>query len=189
MTRSITERIAPLPAAEWSEQDRALFLGQLPVADQYLSGEPDAPPMPPILGLLARHGEVGAPWLGFSGMLMQSTLLRPRERELMILRIAARTSCDYMWAEHLDIATRAGLTTEQIEAVRHDTAAESRGSDGDLLRAVDELVANQTLSDQVWQSLAATFDERQLIEILFVVGSWVCLAMFLNSVGAEAQTD
>jgi AhpD family alkylhydroperoxidase len=190
MTRSIAQRIPPLPAAEWSEADRQRFRGNLPAADRYLSGDPDGPAMPPILGLLARHGEVGAPWLGFTGLLMQSTILGPRERELLILRVAARTHCEYMWSEHLEIAERAGLTVEEIDEVRSESGLRSGSSrDNLLLSAADELVANHTLSDGLWQSLSEVFEERQLIEIIFVVGSWVCLAMFLNSAGLEAQTD
>jgi alkylhydroperoxidase family enzyme len=33
--------------------------------------------------------------------------------------------------------------------------------------------------------LAAGFDEQQLLELLFVVGSYLCLALVLNSAGLE----
>ena len=55
MTRPAAPRLGPLPATEWSPEDRELLRGSLARADRYLSGDVDAPPMPPILGLFARH--------------------------------------------------------------------------------------------------------------------------------------
>ncbi|OHV65034.1 alkylhydroperoxidase [Pseudofrankia sp. BMG5.36] len=188
--------MGPLPVSEWTEEDRELLRGNLARADRYLSGEADAPPMPPILGLFARHSRLGAPWLAFSGKLLDDGALDPRDRELLILRVGHRTGCRYQWAQHVGMAQAAGLTLEQIAAVA--AAAVAAGSvadagaadawtdrDRDLLRAVDQLVDDHVIDDATWARLATHLDERQLLELTFVVGSYVCLAMVLNSVGLE----
>ncbi|ONH22948.1 alkylhydroperoxidase [Pseudofrankia asymbiotica] len=187
--------MGPLPVSEWTEEDRELLRGNLPRADRYLSGEADAPPMPAILGLFARHSRVGAPWLAFSGTLLDDGALDPRDRELLILRVGHRTGCRYQWAQHVGMAQAAGLTLEQIAAVAAGCVADGADAAGtagvwtdrdrDLLRAADQLVDNHVIDDATWARLAAHLDERQLLELTFVVGSYVCLAMVLNSVGLE----
>ncbi|MCK9904295.1 alkylhydroperoxidase [Parafrankia colletiae] len=188
MTRA-EPRLPPLPVAEWTEEDRDLLRGNLARADRYLSGAVDAPPMPPILGLFARHSRVGARWLAFNGTLIDSGALSPRDRELLILRVGARTGCRYQWAEHLRMAQAAGLTSEQISAVREGASAPLWDErDGDLLCAADQLVDEHVIDDALWERLASRFDERRLLEVIFVVGSYVCLAMLLNSVGLLPAT-
>ncbi|CUU57089.1 alkylhydroperoxidase AhpD family core domain-containing protein [Parafrankia irregularis] len=188
-TRSAAPRLGPLPVAQWSEQDRETLRGSFARADRYLSGDADAPPMPPILGLLARHSRVGGPWLAFNGRLLDAGTLDPRDRELLILRVASRTGCRYLWAEHVGLARSAGLTRERTAAVTEGPEAAGWAErDRDLLRATDQLVADHALDDALWARLASFLDERQLLEAIFVVGSYTCLAMVLNSVGLEPAT-
>jgi 4-carboxymuconolactone decarboxylase len=176
--------MGPLPVAEWAEEERELLRGQLDRADRYLTGDADAPPMPPILGLFARHPRLGASWLGYSAALLDDGTLDPRDRELLILRVGWRTRCRYQWAQHVQMARAAGLTPAQIEAVPDGAAAELwTERDRDILRATDQLVADNVIDDATWERLAAHFDDRQLLELLFVVGSYLCLALVLNSVG------
>ena len=82
MTTARTPRLEPLPLSEWSEEEFSFLRGNLTRADRYLSTEPDAPPLPAILGLFARHPRVAGPWLGFNGSLLQDGTLDARDREL-----------------------------------------------------------------------------------------------------------
>ena len=186
MTRPAAPRLGSLPVAEWTRVDRELLRGNLARADRYLSGDADAPPVPPILGLLARHPRIGGPWLAFSGALLDDGALDPRDRELLILRVGSRTRCRYQWAQHVGIGQAAGLTSEQIAAVP-DGARSDVWTDHqrDLLRAADQLLDDHVIDDGTWERLAAQLDERQLLELTFVVGSYACLAMVLNSAGLE----
>ena len=183
-------RVAPLPAAQWTQEERDLLSGNLARADRYLSGEPDAPPMPAILGLFARHPRVTGPWLAFSGTLLDAGTLEPRDRELLILRVAARARSHYEWAQHVRIAAAAGLTSRQITAVPDGPGAPGwTDRQRDLLNAADQLLDDHVIDDATWARLAAFLDERQLLELTFVVGSYACLAMVLNSVGLEPPTE
>jgi 4-carboxymuconolactone decarboxylase len=189
MSGNVGPRLRPLPAAEWTEQERVLLRGRLERADHYLSGEPDAPPIPPILGLLARHPRVGGSWLAFSGTLMDRASLTERDRELLILRVGHRTGSRYLSLQHVNLGLAAGLTPQEVHALgggseTHDWCDRDRT----LIRAADELVDRHVLSDATWLGLSAAFDEQQLLELLFVIGSYVCLAMVLNSVGLETGT-
>jgi hypothetical protein len=55
-----------------------------------------------------------------------------------------------------------------------------------LISAADELLDGHTVTDATWLGLRASFDDQQLLEVLFLVGSYVCLSMVLNSVELES---
>jgi len=155
--------------------------------DQYLSGEPDAPPMPPVLGVLGRHPGLASAWLQFNGVLLNSTVLDARHRELLILRVAWLAGSDYEWQQHARIGREAGLTTAEVEAVPlGPDAATWNLAERSLLLAADELFERQTVSDATWEQLAAFLDDRQLLELLFVVGAYLGLALVFNGLGIEA---
>jgi alkylhydroperoxidase family enzyme len=183
----VTEpRLAPLPASDWTAGDRDRLRGRLAVTDRYLTGEPDAPPMPAILGLLAHHPDLAANWLTLSGGLLDDAVLDARDRELLVLRVAWRTQSRYEWAQHVRIGRDAGLADDEIASL---AAAEVAGQwsdrDGCLIAAADEMIEQHGVGDATWRGLAAHFDEQELLELLFVVGSYVCLALVLNSTGLE----
>lgn len=53
-----------------------------------------------------------------------------------------------------------------------------------LLRAVDELRGPQAMvSAQTWQQLASRYDQRQLLELLALIGTYTMVAHILNSCG------
>ena len=49
-----------------------------------------------------------------------------------------------------------------------------------LLRATDELIATQDVSDELWAELGYVFDDRERIEILMLVGHYTMLATALH---------
>jgi alkylhydroperoxidase family enzyme len=54
-----------------------------------------------------------------------------------------------------------------------------------LITAADELIDRFIVSDGTWEQLSAHFNEAELIELLFVVGAYLCNAVVLNSIGLE----
>ncbi|MFC8045474.1 carboxymuconolactone decarboxylase family protein [Nocardia sp. NPDC057353] len=181
-------RLPLLPPEQWDDTARELLRGRVGMADRYLSGAPDAPPLPNILGVLGHHPELAAAWLGYNGLLLERGTLDPRARELLILRVAWRTGCRYEWEQHVRIALRHGLSPAEIAAIRHgpDAAIWPR-PDALLLRAADELLAGHRVGDDTWRELAAQHDAAELLELLFVAGSYLCLALVANS--ADLRPD
>ncbi|APE35541.1 alkylhydroperoxidase [Nocardia mangyaensis] len=190
MTTSAVPRLAPLPVLEWDENTRAVFRGHLKSADRYLSAAPDAPAMPGILGILAHHTELAGAWLAYNGLLIERPSVDPRDRELVILRVAWRSGSEYEWHQHVRIARGLGLTEEQVEAVRYGPQAPRWSPvQRSLLTMADQLLDRHRVDDHTWAQLELHFDNRQLIELLFVAGSYLCLAMVLNSVALQPDPD
>ena len=103
-------RLAPLPFAEWDETTRTTLLQFLRRPEVYLSGDPDAPPMPIVLEMFAHHLALSASWLPFTEMLAgPDAKLSAEHRELLILRVSWRTRSGYEWAQHSRMGADAGL--------------------------------------------------------------------------------
>jgi len=160
-----TRRITPLPHAEYLKT-----LG---------SSAPDARKPPSnAIGLLARHPELAKAFLAFNKYLLVESTLPKRTRELAVLRVAWRRRCQYEWAQHVLIARRAGITDEEIDLVRS-------GAPTLLNRAVDELETDSRLSDATYEALGAELHDRQLMDLVFTVGTYGLLATAFNTFEVE----
>ena len=116
--------------------------------------------------------------------------IRPREREILVLRTAWRVKCGYEWTRHMEIARKAGLRDDEIEAVKRPVADGNWSArDAALIKAADALVADYFIPDDVWAELSAHFDDRECMDAMFTVGLYASLAMVLNSAGVPIDHD
>lgn len=175
--------LPPMPVEQWSEMARAVLPQYLRRPELYLSGTPDALPMPQALGLLAHHTELGAGWLAFMELLAdQRSTIDPRLRELAILRVAWRSGSSYEWTQHTRIGSHAGLSTEQLYAVPEGSAAKVwTPLEHAVLEAVDEIVDSHEITRATWATLANELDPSQLLELCFLIGAYLCFAAVTNS--------
>jgi 4-carboxymuconolactone decarboxylase len=192
VTAARTRGIPPLPRAEWGEEERAalaLGFGQGAV-DRFTGEGSEKIPVPNAVGALLRHPALAGPFLAYNRVLLRTPALDPRHRELMILRVAHRAGCDYEWAQHVRIATGVGVTEAEIAAVAN--GGDETGwapLEADLLRATDELIDDHVVTDATWTRLAEHLDDRRLVELVFVVGTYTALAMAFNSFGLQLDDD
>jgi len=143
-----------------------------------------------IFATLAHHPRLLKRWSDFGGVLLYGGVLPSRERELLILRTGYLCRAPYEWGQHVAIGLASGLTHDEIARVAEGPDAGGWSeADALLLRAVDELHADSTLSDATWASLASQWDEQQLIELCMVVGQYHLVAMTLNALGVEPESD
>lgn len=156
------ERVPPLPPEERDERQAALIAAAGAEFGVYTT--------------LVRHTDLFADLLPFGQRLLAKSTLEPRDRELLILRVAWRCGAPYVWAHHEKAVTEADLA-----ALVDDAACEV------LLRAADELVAGHRLGDEVWQELAERYSTTQMIEICLLAGQYVMLAGTLNSLGVQLE--
>jgi 4-carboxymuconolactone decarboxylase len=179
------QRIPPLPFADWDDRPRAVIPTLLQRPELFESGGGDRP-MPAVFRTYARHFRLGEPWLQFSAALMTDPALDPRYREIVVLRVSWRTRSAYEWHQHVRLSRQVGLSAEHVQAVIDGPEASLWAPvERTLLTATDELIDGFVVSDRTWAQLSAHFDETQLIELLFVVGAYVCNALVLNSLGLQ----
>ena len=170
-------RIAPLPPDELDADARQLL------ATVEVPGTAAAN----IFTTLVRHPGLFRRWLPFAGKLLAGKL-PPRERELLILRTGWHCRSEYEWGQHVVLGRQAGLVDEEIRRVRAGPDAPGWDKwDATLLRAADELHADSIVSDATWAALAERYDERQLIELVMLVGHYHLVAFSLNSLGVQRE--
>jgi alkylhydroperoxidase family enzyme len=176
--RPKTPRIAPLPESEHDAEVKELL-------SNLIAGS--APTAPNIFTTLVRHRGLFRRWAPFGGKLLAGKL-PIRDRELLILRTAWRCEAEYEWGQHVLLGRSAGLSDEEIDRVKAGPDGPGWGAaDAALLRAVDELHDDACISDPTWDALATRYDERQLIELLMLVGHYHLLAFALNSLGVQPE--
>jgi 4-carboxymuconolactone decarboxylase len=189
---SDTPRLAPLPKELWGDEVRAALRTAYPknVADRFLADGPDAGHVPNVLSTMMHHPALAAPFLVYNRVLLEKPTLGHRLRELMVLRVAWRTRSSYEWVQHVRMAERWSVTAQDIEAITRGTRAEAWSQlETDLVAATDQLLDRHRIDDETWARLAEHLDPRQLFEVVFVVGTYTCLAMAFNSFGLQLDPE
>ncbi len=183
-------RLAPLPRTRWDDDAIDALRSAYPsnVVDRFLSTAPDAPPVPSAIATMLHHPALAGPWLAYNNVLLRSPALDDRQRELMVLRVAWRTRSKYEWVQHVKLSERYGVTSADVEAVATGAGRDAwTPLERDLLAATDELIDGYRIDDDTWTRLAEQLDERQLVELVFVVGTYTCLAMVFKSFGLQLE--
>ncbi len=185
-------RIAPVPPGQWSPQMRDALEALVP---------PDARfPVPArregrpkglnILGTFAHHPALARAYHVFNGHVLFATTLTERQRELVVLRVAAVRRAEYEWRQHAVLAEAVGISERELAAVAEGPGAPAwEPLEAALLRAVDELVASATMTDSTWAVLAASLTIEQLLDLVFTVGAYDLLAMVLGALEVELDDD
>jgi alkylhydroperoxidase family enzyme len=110
--------------------------------------------------------------------------LPPRQKEIVILRIGYLCKAGYEWAQHAKLGKQAGLTEDEIKRLKRG-AAGWEDADAALIRAADELHADQFIGDAVWTELCRFFSEKQRMDIVFTSAQYMQICMILNTFGVQ----
>ncbi len=141
-----------------------------------------------IFRTLAHHGRALKHSFGLGGAFMFGGNLSGRVREIVILRVARNTRCEYEYAQHLVIGQQNGLSRHEIESlVMPDLDDGWSPAEHAVIAAVDQLCQADDIDDPVWSELTRYFDDVQLVELLMLTGYYRMLAGFLN--GARVELD
>jgi 4-carboxymuconolactone decarboxylase len=181
-------RIPPTAPAELDDEQRSLYesITQGPRA-QNLFGVIDADRAlaGPFMAMLLRP-RIGDPVQRLGAAIRHGGALSDREREMAILMVAASVHCGYEQFAHEHVATRIGLTEDDLAAIRagklpalgdpHETAI------GTTTRL---LLDNGTLTDDEYAEAVATISTAELFELATLVGFYQLLALQIRVFGVE----
>jgi 4-carboxymuconolactone decarboxylase len=176
-TRSLSRpRIAPLPLADWNADLRDRF--QRPGGLGRILN---------VMGTLANHPGLFGRWVVFANHFLFKSTLPIREREIVILRTGWLAGCAYEWGQHVELATaEAGFGEADFSAVAEGASSKRwTPAEAALIRAADGLYVDASVDDAAWAALVAHHDERQVLDVVFMVSNYLMLAMALNSFGVE----
>jgi alkylhydroperoxidase family enzyme len=154
------------------------------------SRDADRPKGLGALGTMAHHPELARAFHTFNGHILFATSLSPRQRELLVLRVAVVRQSVYEWKQHVLLAADAGITSEEVSWISQGADAPGWSAvERAVISAVDELLAEARVADGTWEVLASTFDAEQLLDLIFTVGAYDALAMALRSFGVPLDDD
>ncbi len=205
--------IAPLPLAEWDQDVFDAFEPMRPPADSVFAQRKDdrkkgGARTAAAFGPMARHPALTKAWHQFNRHILYFSTLSERERELVVLRVAALRRSEYEWAQHVPVAVSVGISPEAIERIGRTARIGPSGSPGPdaapdaapdaggwtehdvaVLRAVDELHHDGVMSAGTWRQLATRLDDRQLMDLVFTAGAYDTLALAFNCFGLQPDPE
>jgi 4-carboxymuconolactone decarboxylase len=172
----VPQRIAPLTEAELSEEQRELLSKGGRVRDLN------------IFRTLVRYPELYRAFMRFGGHILGTSSLDPRSREILILRAGHLSKCAYEVHQHNRIGKLAGLNDAELERIAvGPSAPEWTERERTLLRAADELHGQQRVSDATWAALSKDWNDKQLMDLVFTVGQYTMVSMFLSTFGVQIE--
>jgi len=167
-------RLAPIDISDMDEEQRN-------VVERASFDEPIN-----IFKTLAHHHKLLKRWLVFSAHVLNKSTLPAREREMAILRVGWLRKAEYEWAQHVVIGQKAGLTVEEIDRIALGPDAPGWSApDRAILNAADELIGDAFITDGTWKELQKTFNDQQIMDLIFAVGNYDIVSMALNSLGVQ----
>jgi AhpD family alkylhydroperoxidase len=163
---------------------------------------PDLASLPPdIIGLLSqipRHGPVEmlshTPALAKLFLLQGQALitsieLSARQRELVILTVGVLTGCDYEIIQHVPISEAAGVDAAQRDALSrrdfHNSALSPE--DRTLVCFVQGVIDAPRVSDALFRALRRRLSDRQIVEVIQIVGAYWAFARLCTTLDIEVQ--
>ena len=200
-----SQRMPPLPPEAWTDEMRTLFT-MLEGPDAYQTGSKSN-----VILTLARNPKLAGAYFKLNTALLMRGAIPAPLRELMILRVAWLHRAAYEWAQHVRVSLMPdALSKEATEAFRRGEKLVEAGpgllsraqidavkqgpdhpiwSDVErlLISAVDELKRDSRIGDATWSALGQHFVEEQLIELVFIIGSYSMLAMAMNTFDIEPE--
>ncbi|PHY12533.1 carboxymuconolactone decarboxylase [Caulobacter sp. B11] len=173
-------RIQPVAHDGWTPE-QAEILGPL--------GGGGVIPAGPVLNIfrtLAHAPKALKAFLGWGNyILSKNNDLPAREREIVILRIGYLCRSGYEWTQHVAIGHRCGLSAAETEKIKAGPDAGWSPADAALVRAADELHADQFITPPTWAALLAHFSEKQAMDVVFTAGQYTQVCMMLNTFGVQ----
>ncbi|CRZ16843.1 carboxymuconolactone decarboxylase [Mycolicibacterium neworleansense] len=150
----------------------------------------DRPKALNTLGTLAHHPDLARAYFTFNGHLLLGTTLTERQREIVVMRVAAVRKSSYEWYQHLFVARDAGLTDEEVGRIAYGPDSPLWSPlEAALIRSVDEMILDGGISTATWQVLATEFDTRQLLDLVFTAGGYDILARLFKSFELTMDDD
>ena len=124
----------------------------------------------------------------FNGHILFGTTLSPRQRELLVLRVAAVRGSAYEWAQHVVLAGDVGISpTRSSASPRGPTRRAGRRSRRRWSRPWTSWSPTR-IGDGTWAVLAAELDEQQLMDLVFTVGAYDAAGHGLRARSASSWT-
>ena len=123
---------------------------------------------------------------GSAGVVMSASNTDPRLRETVILRMGWNCQSIYEFGQHQMFGRSVGLTDAEIYNITRPISLGQWGpAEAALLQMVDDLYADDCVTDATWAEAAQHFGTADIIHVLTAAGCYRLVSGFLNSAGVQ----
>jgi uncharacterized peroxidase-related enzyme len=129
-----------------------------------------------FLRVMSRRPEAMEALLKLYGNLLGPGTVERRIKEMVYLAVSFVNECSYCASHHEKTARKAGLTDDEIEAIRHETNEPFTAKEQAALHYARELTRTASVGDDVRFRIAEHFPAEQFVELTMLIG----LANFTN---------
>lgn len=146
----------------------------------------------PIVAALAQVPELLEVAMPFLGAALGPSGIDWRTKEIVIVRTSALAGCRYCVQAHTVVALDAGLTHDEVTALRTESpVAQSFTDPRDLalLAWVDTVAGQGPVSDEARASVRACFADHEVVELTTLVGATLLLNRFATALALPTDTD
>jgi len=110
-----------------------------------------------------------------------------KDREMVILRVAALSNSRYERMQHFPLERAAGWTDAEIEQIKRGRGSDARSQA--ILNFVDECVRSVKVGDEAFAAVRAFFNDTQLAELTLLIGHYMMTARFLETLEVPLDTS
>jgi 4-carboxymuconolactone decarboxylase len=141
---------------------------------------------------LANAENVFTGWMVAGREHLTSPTISVRLRELVILRTGYLMDSSYEVAQHTAVAKQAGVSGPEIAALAPDGDLDAPGFDATelaILRLITELITTRQVAVELFDRVHDALGDEATIEVLMLVHRWAGLALMLNALDVDLDTD
>lgn len=182
MSNEIVQRIPLCPREQWTDEAREVFA---------FWGEPNSweeGSKTNVIMTMGNHPPLGKVFNQFGKHFLMNNSLNTRQQEIVILRVAWRVKSAYEWHNHVGYAMNAGLTLDDIAAIRDfPQGGDWSEEEVAMIQAVDDLIDANRIADATWAMLGKTLNQSQLMDLTFTIGHYVMTSWALASFGVPIE--
>ena len=142
-----------------------------------------------IYRLLLNSPALAESWFNHSNAVRWKTALEGRLREIIIIRLGHLTRCQYVLRQHVPtLALADGLSLTECNALA-DWEASPLFSAGEraALAYADVMTRDIVVGDEVFAQVAQYFDQRQLVELTVLIGTYNMNARVLQALELDLE--
>jgi 4-carboxymuconolactone decarboxylase len=176
-------RIPQITPEEWTDKVREVF-------GAMSGGQSTDGSKSHVLKTFAHHPATVLPFLAFNRHLLWDTSLPHRIRQIVILRTGWNRRANYVWPAHLKVSLGIGMSRPDFEAVKAGAASPHWSElERSVVAAVDQVCADNNVDDATWAVLAEHFERKQLMDMLFTIGTYMLVSLVTNVLRVEREPD
>lgn len=112
--------------------------------------------------------------------------LSDRERELIILTVAATTGAEYQWHNHVWLAQELGVSEAEIEAIAHGDRSRFPTHEQALI-AYARGVAYGQIQEPLHEAVAEHFDTATIVGIAMLAAAYVAVGRVLDALDVDIE--